>query len=155
MEIFTCIRYLSLLIALHVEHINGAASQPVGCVFNSTALQYEFFDPNWSLPSGGWIEQLPGQKTSYDKYGNVIQKVHILPSGCFFVIERCHVKNDSCIPEERFKWKFGGCNWTNGTCIPNNNRWKEGVWGKFPPQSNIDCHNYFNRRSNSDHNYGK
>ena len=45
--------------------------------------QHEHCQQNWTYPAtaGVWVEELPGQKTSYDRQGNVIQKIHQWPSG--------------------------------------------------------------------------
>ena len=63
-------------------------------------LQYLHFDQNWTLPlgSGAWIEELPSQKTSYDRRGNVIQKVHYWPTGCWMVIEQSKLEGNECEP---------------------------------------------------------
>ena len=46
------------------------------------SMEYAEYKPTWYLPRAGWIEYLPGQTTSYDKDGNVIQKIHRWPTGC-------------------------------------------------------------------------
>lgn len=88
-----------------------------------------------TMPRGpdGWIEVLPSQKTSYDRYGNAILKVHYWPSGCWMVIERCNLQGNSCRPGSCQKFRFLGCSFTNGTCaLPSNQGHWTGAWVSHP-----------------------
>ena len=84
------------------------------------------------------IEELPYQKTAYDKYNNVIQKIHTWPNGCWMVIEKCYFDGDACIPGSGAKWVFGGCDFSDEecnqtcVCIPRKETWKDGFWTAWP-----------------------
>jgi hypothetical protein len=87
--------------------------------------------------SGGWGEQLPGQYTCYDRLGTVIERIHIWPTGCWMVIERCNFTGDLCIPGSGVKWKFGGCSWNESLCVPTQEHWRAGSWVPFGNKATV------------------
>src|SRR6185437_6508771 len=111
------------------------------------------------LGSGAWIEELPSQKTSYDRRGNIVQKVHYWPTGCWMVIEQCKLKGNECEPASSQKWRFGGCSWRGGACVLSYEHWRSGSWVSFlngrPGSSNVD-HTYIHTGNTAgDHTYSK
>lgn len=139
------VRFIFLVVCMILPTIWGRHPRPKydrteGCIYqhgyvdglhsHSQNLQYTA-KCELLRGAGGWAEKLPNQYTCYDRLGNVIEKVHIWPTGCWMVIERCNHTDGVCVPGSGQKWKFGGCTWNLSLCVPTKEHWRNGSWVPF------------------------
>lgn len=111
-----------------------------------------------SLWANVWIEKLPNQTVVYDRYGNVVQKVHYWETGCRMIVEKCKLQGSTCEPGSGQKWRFGGCDWDVGSlCKPRRKGRFNGRWEPWPPtahQCAVNCaHAVYTRPDQQDHTY--
>lgn len=104
----------------------------------ATEAEHDFDSSSSSGHSGPWdsvwIEKLPSQTILYDKYGNIVQRVHHWETGCRMVVERCTLQDNVCAPGSGQKWRFGGCSWASGSvCEPKKDDRLLGKWEQWPP----------------------
>jgi hypothetical protein len=130
------------LVTCTAKEVRPKYDRTDGCIMQNVYAEEAPFsqhrlpeEPDWSHAESPdvWLELLPGQETSYDKWGSVIQKVHYWPSGCWMVIERCKWTGTACAPMSGQKWRFGGCTWNDEDCIPKQKNWRNGSWVLFSP----------------------
>lgn len=79
--------------------------------------------------SGAWLEESPDHTTSYDRFGNVIQKTQFWPVGCWTIMERCDWDGNTCVHGSMEKWRHSVCSWDGNRCpAPYLRQLSQGSW---------------------------
>jgi hypothetical protein len=97
--------------------------------------------------SGVWTELSLYQRTTYDRCGNIIQRVQWwqVPGNvlCWSIAERCNWTGTACQPASHQKFKFGNCTWgSNNVCRPYTHPLhaiRNGTWVRFGEELQTQC----------------